>query len=97
MLKKQLSIGLTILGLIVCFASCEKEGTCKLISPCQENCELVPKMGWCGTGAEFKYYFNKKTRQCEQYVHVGDVVPFETLQDCEDCLCTRLIPEAEGL
>jgi len=99
MLKKQLSIILVILGLIVCFASCEKKeiGIIECgIDPCEENCRLEPMMGWCGTGAEYKYYFNKDTRQCESYIHEGDIAPFETLQECEDCLCTRLISDEEN-
>jgi hypothetical protein len=48
---------------------------------------MIPDMGWCGTGAEFKYYFNPATGECQEYIHVGDDVPFETLQECESCRC----------
>lgn len=73
---------------ILFFVSCEKEITCAIpLSECELNCEMIPEMGWCGTGAEFKYYFNPTTGECQEYIHVGDDVPFETLQECESCRC----------
>lgn len=91
MLTNQIKIALLFLGSIFLFASCEKATDCKLNDPCQEACELVPMMGWCGTGAEFKYYFDQTTQECKAYIHTGDVVPFETLEECEACLCNRLV------
>lgn len=95
MLKKQLSSILVILGLALCFASCEKEIIENEVSSCGENCQREPMPIWCGTGAVHKYYFNKNTRQCELYVYDGGDVIFETLEECQDCLCTRLVSNEE--
>ena len=72
------------------FVSCEKPTTCfefDSFTECELSCQMIPDMGWCGTGAEFKYYFNPATGECQEYIHVGDDVPFETLQECESCRC----------
>lgn len=81
---------LTVVALFF-FVSCKKYDCNELTNPCQTACEMEPMMGFCGTGAEFKYYFNKTTQQCEEYIHIGEDVPFETLEECQDCLCSRLV------
>ncbi|WP_081909665.1 BPTI/Kunitz-type proteinase inhibitor domain-containing protein [Aureispira sp. CCB-QB1] len=70
------------------FASCEKDSSCtEHINECRLKCEMIPDMGWCGTGAEYKYYFNPITQQCEPYIYIGYDAVFETLQECQACGC----------
>lgn len=97
MLKQQKNqIGLLLvfaLILVVSLGSCKKhlcdEGP---MSPCQEACEMDPIKGWCGTPpVELKYYFNPTTGQCEEYIYAGGDVPFETLQECQDCDCIQVV------
>lgn len=55
---------------------------------CFVDCRLEPDPGFCL--AYFpKYYFNRETRQCEQFIWggCGGVVPFDTLEECEACEC----------
>lgn len=90
--KKRILTAVLGLTILISFGSCKKEHHCnEPASACDANCNMDPMKGWCGTPpAEFKYYFNATTGQCEQYIHVGDVIPFETLQECESCGCGDL-------
>lgn len=87
MLENYLKVSFFLIAFLF-FVSCEKDITCAIpLNECELSCEMIPEMGWCGTGAEFKYYFNPATGECQEYIHVGDAVPFETLQECESCRC----------
>lgn len=57
--------------------------------PNTERCQLVPDSGPCD-GSFPKYYFDHQENQCRGYIWggCGGVVPYETLQECEeDCGC----------
>jgi hypothetical protein len=87
MLSNYLKTSLFLIAILF-FVSCEKDITCiEPVSGCELNCQMIPDMGWCGTGATFKYYFDPVDGECKSYIHVGDDVPFETLQECESCRC----------
>ena len=81
--------GIVILITMATLASCKKNACNEPISPCKSDCNLEPMMGFCGTMAVYKFHFNKTTRQCEEYIHVGDVIPFETLAECQSCDCEK--------
>jgi hypothetical protein len=59
-----------------------------------ERCDLKPEGGPC-KALFWKYYFNKKTTTCQEFVHGGcdGVVPFETREECEkSCLDQKTQP-----
>ena len=62
-----------------------------------ENCELQPQSGECEAAFEI-YYYNQNTNQCEMTLWGGcfGVVPFWSLEDCQDACQTVLIPELES-
>ncbi len=96
MLRKFLLPSLLGLLLIVGLGSCKKYSCDEPISPCQEACELEPMMGFCWTPpVEIKYYFDPTTGSCREYVHIGDVIPFETLAECQACGCERLVVDGK--
>ena len=87
MLKNYIKTGLFLISILF-FVSCEKETTCmEPLTECELNCEMIPEMGWCGTGATYKYYYNPSEGECMPYIDIGDDIPFETLQECESCRC----------
>lgn len=87
MLANYLKTSLFLIAILF-FASCQKATICRIpMDECQLKCQMIPDMGWCGTGAEYKYFFNPSTGQCESYIHIEADVPFETLQECESCRC----------
>jgi hypothetical protein len=49
-----------------------------------ENCLLKPDKGPC-KAIFWKYYFNPKTKKCEEFLYGGcdGVVPFETQEECQ--------------
>jgi len=51
-------------------------------------CSLVPDSGPC-FAAFNRYYFDPKEKKCKSFVWggCGDVVPFATLQECQECGC----------
>ena len=52
------------------------------------NCSLQPDPGPCE--AYFpKYYFDKKKGKCKEFIWggCGGNVPFDTLEECEECEC----------
>jgi hypothetical protein len=53
------------------------------------RCDLKPDGGPC-KGLFSKYYYNPKTKKCEEFAYggCGGVVPFETKEECEE-LCER--------
>jgi hypothetical protein len=65
------------------------------MSACEENCQesdrcaLKPEVGNCKAAIN-KYYFDQSTGKCMVFSWGGcnGVVPFETLEECEDqCDC----------
>lgn len=55
---------------------------------CFVDCHLEPDPGICL--AYFpKYYFNRETGHCEEFIWggCGGVVPFDTLEECQECGC----------
>jgi hypothetical protein len=62
--------------------------SCKKDQPLPEQCRLEPNAGPC-MAAMPKFYYNQKTKRCEQFTWggCGGVVPFQTLQECQDCGC----------
>jgi hypothetical protein len=88
MLVNYFKISLFLITILV-LSSCEKDITCAIpFEECELNCQMIPDMGWCGTGAEFKFYFDPSDGECKSYIHVGDDVPFETLEECQSCRCS---------
>ena len=54
------------------------------------KCDLIPDPGLCK--AYFpRYYFDKKEGKCKEFIWGGcdGVVPFQTLEACEKCGCTK--------
>jgi len=51
-------------------------------------CALVPDAGMCNA-AFVRYYFDPRDKQCKPFTWGGcaGVVPFKTLQECQDCGC----------
>lgn len=75
---------------ILFFVSCEKETTCiEPLTECEQNCQMIPEMGWCGTGEPHYYYYDPSEGRCMLYVYIGGDIPFETLQECESCRCNK--------
>jgi hypothetical protein len=68
--------------LAFCMQSCKTKTTTTLSS----NCDLSPDPGPC-RAAITKYYFDKKSGNCEEFIYGGcqGVVPFETKEECEKC------------
>jgi hypothetical protein len=58
-----------------------------LIRDLRKRCDLHPDGGTC-KGLFWKYYYNKKTGKCEEFVYGGcnGVVPFNTKEECVE-LC----------
>jgi hypothetical protein len=93
-MKLNIFFPIVIVAFIVLVTSCQKETICVLPENaiCQQACEMEPMKGWCGTPpVTMKYYFDQTTQQCEEYIYAGGDVPFETLQECQDCACTRVV------
>lgn len=63
---------------------------CKKDEVCQMKCELEPDSGFC-LAAFPKYYFDKEEGKCKVFTWGGcnGVVPFETLEECEACGCSK--------
>ena len=53
-----------------------------------DKCDLVPETGLCRASFT-KYYFDKDVGKCKEFTWGGcdGVVPFDTLEECEDCEC----------
>lgn len=53
-----------------------------------DNCDLVPISGNCD-GSFTKYYFDKEEGKCKKFTWggCGGVVPFDTLEECEEADC----------
>lgn len=61
---------------------CEKE----CVTPVA--CSLEPETGDCKAAIP-RYYYDKKEGICKEFIWGGceGTVPFETLEECQDCLC----------
>ena len=64
--------------------SCKKECT----PMC--NCNLEPDPGFC-LAAFPKYYYDQEDNTCKIFSWGGcdGVVPFDSLEECESCLCNN--------
>ena len=51
-------------------------------------CQLEPEMGPCEAAIK-KYYFDYESETCKEFIWGGchGVVPFDTLEECEQCGC----------
>ena len=52
-----------------------------------DRCNLEPDAGPC-YALITKYYYDKKAKQCKSFTYGGcdGVVPFDTLEDCKNCM-----------
>ncbi len=52
------------------------------------NCDLEPDQGLCEAAIP-KYYFDQEEKKCKVFIWggCGGVVPFGTLEECEECGC----------
>ena len=52
------------------------------------NCDLVPEVGNCEAAIPI-YYFDQEEKMCKEFIWGGcdGVVPFDTLEQCEECEC----------
>jgi hypothetical protein len=82
---KKIIIGVLIALITLPFINCKKN--CGY----SDRCNLIPNPGIC-QAAIAKYYYDKEEKKCNQFTWggCGGVVPFETLQDCENaCGCNK--------
>ncbi|MBD0851674.1 proteinase inhibitor I4 serpin [Maribacter arenosus] len=51
------------------------------------RCALEPDPGDC-EAAILRYFYDKEEQRCKEFIWggCGGVVPFETIEDCMDCL-----------
>lgn len=70
----------------IVFTSCS--ATKPITSAC--NCDLEPEKGNCRAMIA-KYYYDKEEGKCKEFIWGGcdGVVPFETLEACKECECTK--------
>ncbi|MDD3877244.1 MAG: BPTI/Kunitz domain-containing protein [Bacteroidales bacterium] len=83
---------LFIIASISIFSACKCCSKKKTLSQeeqdCQNKCALVPDPGNCK--AYFpRYYFDKESGTCKEFIWGGcdGVVPFNTLEECQNCDC----------
>lgn len=67
-----------------------------IVSGCQKDepslqpvaCSLVPEIGPCNAAFN-RYYFDPKEKKCKSFIWggCGGVVPFLTLEECQECGC----------
>ena len=70
--------------------SAEKLQTSSFSSYSSNQCEVDPDPGLCK--AYFpKYYFDKETQACQEFIHggCGGVVPFDTMDECTQQCSTK--------
>lgn len=53
-----------------------------------ESCDLMPNPGPCFAAIP-KFYFDEETQKCKEFIWggCGGVVPFDTLEECQECEC----------
>lgn len=61
---------------------------CKKSCPTPNNCTLEPNAGNCYAHIP-KYYFDKEDGKCKEFIWggCGGVVPFESMEECDACIC----------
>ena len=66
--------------------SCTKEEINCQVNECDAKRKLIPERGNC-KALIIKYFYNQSTNECDSFNWGGcdGVVPFETLQECENC------------
>ncbi len=70
---------LFILSLLFLGLACKKDAC--------PNCEMEPQVGPCNA-AFVRYYFDQEEGKCKEFSWGGcGTVPFETLEECEECGC----------
>lgn len=81
--KQILYITCMILSLLA--LGCRKQQ--QQLDDCVNRCALVPEPGPCNAFIP-KYYYDPVEKKCKQFSWgCRGIVPFETLQECEDCGC----------
>lgn len=55
---------------------------------CQTRCDTNPEVGPCDAAFP-RFYFDHDENKCKEFLWGGceGVVPFETLEECEECGC----------
>ncbi|UJH66333.1 BPTI/Kunitz domain-containing protein [Allomuricauda sp. SCSIO 65647] len=70
-----------LLGTLMCvFVSCSDDDP-------ENPCGLEPEVGDCDAAIP-KYYFDKEEQECKEFIWggCGGVVPFDSMEECLDCL-----------
>lgn len=64
-------------------------GTCHKEN-CPEPCTLIPETGPCRAAIPI-YYYDQTDGICKEFIWGGcdGVVPFETLEECQECKCSN--------
>lgn len=72
-------------GFFLLVISCRKDN-CNLPKPCTEK----PDPGPCEALIS-KYYYDSELKTCRKFEWggCGDNVPFDTLEECKSCECTK--------
>ena len=81
-LARFLKITLTLLMAVISMDGCRKDYAES------ERCRLSPEVGPC-KAAFVRYYYDRPEGLCKSFVWGGcnGVVPFETLEQCQQCGC----------
>ena len=74
---------ITFVSLIFFLTFCSRDCTSL---PMQ--CDLMPESGPCEAAIE-KYFFDAEDQVCKPFIWGGceGVVPFDTMEDCQQCEC----------
>jgi hypothetical protein len=77
MIKKSFLATICFLGLFACGSDDDQVS----------GCSLEPDAGLCNA-AFTRYYYDSDERECKEFIWggCGGVVPFETMEDCEECI-----------
>lgn len=77
---------LQIAPLVVALLLSCKEDDCTQ----SERCFLEPEAGPCKAYIP-KYYYDTEVKKCKEFIWggCGGVVPFNTLEECEQCKCSE--------
>ena len=78
---KHLYIYLSLIVFSLAFVSCDCDDDCSA-------CDQLPEVGPCDAAIPI-YYYDQDSMKCVQFIWGGcdGVVPFETLEACEECDC----------
>ena len=74
---------LIVLTVLMTASSCTKQN-----EECQTKCNQTPDSGPF-LAAFRKYYYDKTEKKCKEFIWGGcnGVVPFQTLEECQNCGC----------